>query len=232
MKLKLISCILLFSTIFAFANELDLNDFEEEYQSYKVNDPLYGYNKAMTSFNVALYDYSLRPILKGYNAITPEFIRTGVRNFFDNLFAPLRFVGNVLQFKFEEAGEEFKRFSANTIMGFGGIMDPASKMGLKKHPADLGTVLAHWGVGSGFHIVLPILGSSNLRDTLTLPATWYASPTAYIDPTWASIAISAYGFGNELSFRLDEIDEIYYNTPNLYPFIRDAYEQRRNELSK
>lgn len=107
MKLKLISCILLFSTIFAFANELDLNDFEEEYQSYKVNDPLYGYNKAMTSFNVALYDYSLRPILKGYNAITPEFIRTGVRNF-DNLFAPLRFVGNVLQFKFEEAGEEFK----------------------------------------------------------------------------------------------------------------------------
>ncbi|MCH3853122.1 VacJ family lipoprotein, partial [Campylobacter jejuni] len=52
MKLKLISCILLFSTIFAFANELDLNDFEEEYQSYKVNDPLYGYNKAMTSFNV------------------------------------------------------------------------------------------------------------------------------------------------------------------------------------
>lgn len=168
MKLKLISCILLFSTIFAFANELDLNDFEEEYQSYKVNDPLYGYNKAMTSFNVALYDYSLRPILKGYNAITPEFIRTGVRNFFDNLFAPLRFVGNVLQFKFEEAGEEFKRFSANTIMGFGGIMDPASKMGLKKHPADLGTVLAHWGVGSGFHIVLPILGPSNLRDTLTL----------------------------------------------------------------
>ncbi|HED6598232.1 TPA: VacJ family lipoprotein [Campylobacter coli] len=232
MKLKLISCILLFSTIFAFANELDLNDFEEEYQSYKVNDPLYGYNKAMTSFNVALYDYSLRPILKGYNAITPEFIRTGVRNFFDNLFAPLRFVGNVLQFKFEEAGEEFKRFSANTIMGFGGIMDPASKMGLKKHPADLGTVLAHWGVGSGFHIVLPILGASNLRDTLTLPATWYASPTAYIDPTWASIAISAYGFGNELSFRLDEIDEIYHNTPNLYPFIRDAYEQRRNELSK
>ncbi|HEB7596732.1 TPA: VacJ family lipoprotein [Campylobacter coli] len=232
MKLKLISCILLFSTIFAFANELDLNDFEEEYQSYKVNDPLYGYNKAMTSFNVALYNYSLRPILKGYNAITPEFICTGVRNFFDNLFAPLRFVGNVLQFKFEEAGEEFKRFSANTIMGFGGIMDPASKMGLKKHPADLGTVLAHWGVGSGFHIVLPILGPSNLRDTLTLPATWYASPTAYIDPTWASIAISAYGFGNELSFRLDEIDEIYYNTPNLYPFIRDAYEQRRNELSK
>lgn len=232
MRIKFISFILIFFTIFAFAKEQNLDDFEQEYQNYQVNDPLSGYNKAMTSFNVALYDYGLRPVLKGYNAITPEFIRLGVRNFFDNLLAPLRFVGNVLQFKFEEAGEEFKRFAANTIMGFGGLMDVASKMGLKKHPADLGTVLAHWGVGSGFHIVLPILGPSNLRDTLTLPATWYTSFTAYIDPTWASIAISAYGFGNELSFRLDEIDEIYHNTPNLYPFLRDAYEQRRNELSK
>ncbi|EAI2504596.1 VacJ family lipoprotein [Campylobacter jejuni] len=232
MRIKFISFILIFFAIFAFAKEQNLDDFEQEYQNYQVNDPLSGYNKAMTSFNVALYDYGLRPVLKGYNTITPEFIRLGVRNFFDNLLAPLRFVGNILQFKFEEAGEEFKRFTANTIMGFGGLMDVASKMGLKKYPADLGTVLAHWGVGSGFHIVLPILGPSNLRDTLALPATWYASFTAYIDPTWASIAISAYGFGNELSFRLDEIDEIYHNTPNLYPFLRDAYEQRRNELSK
>lgn len=72
----------------SFLSAQDLNDFEEEYQSYKVNDPLSGYNKAMTSFNVTLYDYGFRPILKGYNAITPEFIRLGVKNFFDNLFAP------------------------------------------------------------------------------------------------------------------------------------------------
>ncbi|MFQ6342689.1 VacJ family lipoprotein [Campylobacter sp. VTCC 70190] len=232
MKIKIISFILLFFAIFAFAKEQNLDDFEQEYQSYQVSDPLLGYNRAMTDFNVALYDYALRPMLKTYNTITPEFFRVGARNFFDNLLAPLRFVANVLQFKFENAGEEFKRFVANTTMGFGGLRDVASKMGLKKHPADLGTVLAHWGVGSGFHIVLPVLGPSNLRDTLSLPALWYAIPTAYIEPNWLSIAVSAYGFGNELSFALDEIDEIYHNTPNLYPFLRDAYEQRRNELSK
>lgn len=216
---------------FIFANE-NLKDFEQEYEKYEVNDPLSGYNKMITNFNVTLYDYTLNPILKGYNAITPEFIRTGARNFFDNLLSPLRFVGNVLQFKFDNAGEEFQRFLANTVMGFGGLMDPASKMGLKKHPADLGLVLAHWGVGEGFHIVLPILGPSNLRDTLTLPALWYASPVSYLEPAWASMAVGAYSFGNELSFKLDEIDEIYHNTPNLYPFLRDAYEQRRDELSK
>lgn len=70
-----------FFAIFAFAKEQNLDDFEQEYQNYQVNDPLSGYNKAMTSFNVALYDYGLRPVLKGYNTITPEFIRLGVRNF-------------------------------------------------------------------------------------------------------------------------------------------------------
>ena len=186
----------------------------------------------MTHFNVLLYDHALGPILRGYNAITPEFIRDGAQNFFEHLLGPFRFVGNVLQLKFNNAGEEFQRFLANTIMGFGGLMDPASKMGLKKHPADLGLVLAHWGVGGGFHIVLPLLGPSNLRDALTLPALWYASPVGYLKPAWVSTAVGAYSFGNELSFRLDEVDAIYHNALNLYPFLRDAYEQRREELSK
>lgn len=229
---RLLLAFFIFLNVVSFADETNLDEFEEEYSSYKVNDPISGYNKMMTSFNIALYDYGFKPILKGYNAITPEFFRTGVRNFFDNLLAPLRFIGNVFQFKFREAGDEFKRFLANTTLGFGGVRDVASVMGIQKHPADIGIVLAHWGVGSGFHIVLPVLGPSNLRDTLSLPVDWFLQPTAYIDPTWLEIAVSAYGFGNELSFRLDELDEFYHNTPNVYPFLRDAYEQRRIELSK
>ncbi len=231
MKLKFISFLLFFCLSFAFSKEQNLDDFEEEYQSYQVNDPLFTYNKIMTVFNVWIYDYGFYPLLKGYNIIIPEFIRISVRNFFDNLSSPLRFIGNTLQFKFEESGEEFKRFTANTIMGFGGLMDLASKMGLKKHPADIGTILAHWGVGSGFHIVLPILGPSNLRDALSLPATLYANPSTYMQTNWA-IATNTYSFINELSFKLDEINTIYRDTPNLYPFLRDAYEQRRKELSK
>ncbi|MCW1360660.1 MlaA family lipoprotein [Campylobacter sp. US33a] len=228
---KKIIFLMLFNLTLAQAN-VNLDEFEQEYQKYQVNDPLSGYNKAMTSFNVTLYDYSFRPILKGYNAITPEFVRVGTRNFFDNLIFPLRFIGNVLQFKLANAGEEIKRFSVNTVFGFFGFIDAASKTGIQKHPADIGSVLAHWGVGNGFHIVLPVLGPSNLRDTLALSADWFLVPTAYIDPTWLSVGVSAYGFGNELSFRTDEIDEIYHNTPNLYPFLRDAYEQRRIKLSQ
>lgn len=72
MRIKFISFILIFFTIFAFAKEQNLDDFEQEYQNYQVNDPLSGYNKAMTSFNVALYDYGLRPVLKAITLSLPN----------------------------------------------------------------------------------------------------------------------------------------------------------------
>ncbi|TBR79140.1 VacJ family lipoprotein [Campylobacter novaezeelandiae] len=232
MYLKLKAIILFFFLIANFTLANEINDFEDEFSQYKVNDPLSGYNKVMTRFNVFLYDYALRPTLMAYTKITPKAFRIGVKNFFDNLAFPLRFINNTLQFKFEHAGEESKRFIANTILGFGGIMNAADALHLKKYPADFGSTLAHWGIGSGFHLVLPILGPSNLRDSLSLPVDWFLYPSAYINPDWASFAISAYAYGNEISFRIDEIDEIYHNTPNLYPFLRDAYEQRRIEISK
>ena len=219
-----------------FAENFD--DFEAEFESFKVNDPLSGYNKMMTSFNVGLYTYFMRPIARGYDFIVPDFLQTAVKNLFTYISMPIRFVGNALQFKFKEAGTELKRFGVNTIFGFFGLIDAASKAGIPLYNADFGLVLAHWGVGGGFHFVLPVLGPSNLRDTLTFPVNLYASPTHYIDMdrktwlSWYGIGLTSLGIINELSLNTKTLDEIYYNTPNLYPFLRDAYEKRRLELSK
>ena len=219
-----------------FAENFD--DFEAEFESFKVNDPLSGYNKMMTSFNVGLYTYFMRPIARGYDFIVPDFLQTALKNLFTYISMPIRFVGNALQFKFKEAGTELKRFGVNTIFGFFGLIDAASNAGIPLYNADFGLVLAHWGVGGGFHFVLPVLGPSNLRDTLTFPVNLYASPTHYIDMdrktwlSWYGIGLTSLGIINELSLNTKTLDEIYYNTPNLYPFLRDAYEKRRLELSK
>ena len=219
-----------------FAENFD--DFEAEFESFKVNDPLSGYNKMMTSFNVGLYTYVMRPIARGYDFIVPDFLQTALKNLFTYISMPIRFVGNALQFKFKEAGTELKRFGVNTIFGFFGLIDAASNAGIPLYNADFGLVLAHWGVGGGFHFVLPVLGPSNLRDTLTFPVNLYASPTHYIDMdrktwlSWYGIGLTSLGIINELSLNTKTLDEIYYNTPNLYPFLRDAYEKRRLELSK
>lgn len=220
-------------------SDFGFDEFEAEFESFKVNDPLLGYNKMMTRFNVALYTYALRPIAKGYEFVMPEFARVGIKNFASYINMPIRFLGNVLQLKFKEAGTELKRFGVNTIFGFFGLIDAASKAQIPLHHADFGLVLAHWGVGGGFHFVLPVLGPSNLRDTLSIPVNWYASPITYAATydssawiNWLSVGITSFVMINEASLNTLTLDEIFYKTPNLYPFLRDAYEKRRMEMAK
>ena len=220
-------------------SDFGFDEFETEFESFKVNDPLSGYNKMMTRFNVALYTYALRPIAKGYEFVMPEFARVGIKNFASYINMPIRFLGNVLQLKFKEAGTELKRFGVNTIFGFFGLIDAASKAQIPLHHADFGLVLAHWGVGGGFHFVLPVLGPSNLRDTLSIPVNWYASPITYAATydssawiNWLSVGITSFVMINEASLNTPTLDEIFYKTPNLYPFLRDAYEKRRMEMAK
>lgn len=220
-------------------SDFGFDEFEAEFESFKVNDPLSDYNKMMTRFNVALYTYALRPIAKGYEFVIPEFARLGIKNFASYINMPIRFLGNVLQLKFKEAGTELKRFGVNTIFGFFGLIDAASKAQIPLHHADFGLVLAHWGVGGGFHFVLPVLGPSNLRDTLSIPVNWYASPITYAAAydssawiNWLSVGITSFVMINEASLNTPTLDEIFYKTPNLYPFLRDAYEKRRMEMAK
>lgn len=227
---------ILFALCFAFylLQADDLTEFEKEFASMelKTNDPLSAYNKTMTQFNKNFYLYIARPVLQGYNFIIPQALRKSMSNFLSNLAAPLHFTGNLLQFKFKEANTELKRFAINTVYGFFGFIDAASITHIPKYPADLGTVLAHWGVGSGFHVVLPILGPSNLRDALSLPVNWYLTPISYLKSLTLSFGTGAYAVGNELSLHLDTIDDIYKNTPNLYLFLRDGYELKRKQLSQ
>lgn len=227
------------SEISSDESDFGFDEFEAEFESFKVNDPLSGYNKMMTRFNVALYTYALRPIAKGYEFVMPEFARVGIKNFASYINMPIRFLGNVLQLKFKEAGTELKRFGVNTIFGFFGLIDAASKAQIPLHHADFGLVLAHWGVGGGFHFVLPVLGPSNLRDTLSIPVNWYASPITYAATydssawiNWLSVGITSFVMINEVSLNTPTLDEIFYKTPNLYPFLRDAYEKRRMEMAK
>ena len=137
-----------FSTLLAFANPStnEADEFDVEFDA-KANtfDPLSGYNRVMTNVNDFIYSNMLTPAAKGYAYVVPEPARTAISNFFDNLMFPIRFVNNVLQLKFQNAGEETLRFLANTIIGFGGLTDGAKYYGLKEYDEDLGQTLGYWG---------------------------------------------------------------------------------------
>ena len=128
------------------------------------NDPLEPFNRAMFEFNEVVDDKVLEPVAKTYKYITPDPVETGVSNFFSNIGEVSTIANDVFQFKFQQAGYDFLRFSINTTAGILGIFDVATPIGLTKNKEDFGQTLGYWGVPQGPYLVLPFFGSSSFRD--------------------------------------------------------------------
>ncbi len=224
-----------------FADEgFDDEEFSDEFsaETEELFDPLSGYNRLMTGFNDGLYVYVLDPVLfRGYNYI-PEQARISVNNFFENLYYPVSLVNNVFQLKLSHTGSETLRFVINSTLGVLGLFDPArSWFGLEPHQEDFGQTLGHYGVGSGFHIVLPFFGPTNLRDLSGDFIDFYVNPIYYVDVrgynfvnnTYQGWAVISYKQFNKMSIHTKEYDNVRQDALDLYPFIRDLYEQNRQK---
>ena len=227
--------------------------FEDEFENAEeeIFDPLSGYNSLMTEFNDGFYVYVLDPVARGYRWIIPDPARRGVKNFFHNLLFPIRFVNNALQLKPINAGEEMFRFIINSTVGIFGIWDPAKEwFGLEAHEEDFGQTLGYYGVGGGFHIVLPFLGPSNLRDMFSLypdmqmDPVYYAENRPYNFPkkedeyfglsrqTIQQTNLLMLKTVNRESLRIGQYENLKKDAIELYPFLRDVYEQNRAKLIK
>ena len=157
-------------------------------------------------------------------------MRQGISNFFDNLLFVVRFVNNLLQVKILNAGEEFLRFIINSTIGVLGLWDAADTLfGLEAHKEDFGQTLGYWGVGAGPHMVLPFLGPSNLRDTVGLAPDYYMDPKRFIDESEDELAVKVFEQVNNASLHIGEYENLKKDALDLYPFLRDAYEQNRKK---
>ena len=217
------------------------NEFEDEFSdadtTIETSDPLSGYNRAVTSFNDTFITYGLTPVSEAYASIIPQPIRLGISNFVHNIKFPIRLVNNLLQLKFQNTSDELERFIVNSTVGLGGLMDPATHyMQLPKHNEDFGQTLGHYGVGPGFHIVLPFYGPSNMRDMIGLIPDMYLSPLVNLKSydqyripsnTAESFAVYSIEIINKHSLHLGEYESIKEDALDLYPFIKDIYEQKR-----
>lgn len=220
-----------------FADDEFSDEFSTESEK-EIFDPLSGFNRLMTGFNDGLYVYVLDPVLfRGYNYI-PEQARVSVNNFFENLYYPVSLVNNVFQLKLSHTGSETLRFVINSTLGVLGLFDPArSWFGLEPHQEDFGQTLGHYGVGGGFHIVLPFFGPTNLRDLSGDFIDFYVNPIYYVDlrgynivnNTYQGWAVISYKQFNKMSIHTEEYENVRQDALDLYPFIRDLYEQNRQK---
>lgn len=254
--LFLISCLVLlfsFSAIFVvslasaqdtegtkadISEDEDIFEIEDE-EEVEIKDSFQSYNRFMFKCNDKFYNYILNPISKIYSLFLPKSVQKNIDNVFENAKMPIRFLNNVFQGKFGLASNEVGRFVVNSTVGLAGLFDPAeSALNMKQHDEDFGQTLGHYGVGSGSYIVLPILGPSNIRDsigyivdTATDPLTW--TYIEHTEPDELFTGLQAVRFINNYYYNIRErYESITEKAFDPYIAIQHAYTKNREKKIK
>ncbi len=190
-------------------------------------DPMESWNRGVFKFNDSVDRTVVKPVAIAYQKVLPFWVRTGIGNFFANLDDVWSMVNNALQLRGENTADSFGRVMVNTTMGVGGIFDLASEMGIERHPANFGLTLGRWGVGPGPFVVLPLLGSSTLRDTLALPIEIKGNLVNSVQDVAIRDALTIVSAIDTRASFLKASDVVDGAALDRYSFTRDAYLQRR-----
>jgi phospholipid-binding lipoprotein MlaA len=193
-------------------------------------DPIEGFNRAVFAFNEGLDAVLIRPVAKGYVAVLPVPVRTGVSNFYNNIGDVFISVNSLLQGKPADAVGDAARFVFNSTFGIAGIFDVASEMGIEKHNEDFGQTLGRWGVGPGPYLVLPVYGPRDVRDAAGLAVGAAVDPVGNAGHVPTRNSLMALRLINERAELLPADKIIEEAALDKYSYLRDAYLQRRRSL--
>jgi phospholipid-binding lipoprotein MlaA len=207
-----------------YFNRATSDNYEEE----TFDDPLEFINRPMFWLNDGLYNYVFFPVTDAYEKIVPDPIKTGITNIFYNVTMPLRFVGDLLQGKGEEAIVDFW---APVFNAFGLWVVDIYYIDDNFDAEDISQVLASWGIPSGPFIVWPIFGPSNPRNTVGSVLGLPLDPVMYLgfpDSTIAGGIKVTNEYGTKNSYR-----EIVEGAVDPYTSIKNAYQDNfKKKLDK
>ena len=190
-------------------------------------DPFERFNRHVFAVNESVDKAVLKPVALGYRAVTPQPVRAGVTNFFNNLEDVWSGVNSVLQLRPQIAADNFMRFGVNSVFGLGGVLDVASDMGIERHSEDLGKTLGRWGVPSGPFIMMPLFGPSTVRDSTTIVLENRYDAVSFIDHTRTRNSITILRLVDTRTGLLRLGDMLDEAALDKYSFTRDAFLQRR-----
>ena len=198
------------------------------------------YNRAMFTVNSVADYYVIKPTAKGYRAVTNDFVRERVRNFFDNMKEPISAINHTLQGNVADSGKSLGRFLINTTLGLLGTFDVAAGWGIDKKMTNFDMTFAAWCIPDGPFIVLPLLGPSTPRATAGLVAEAYSHPIYWVG-RYSSFGsdlerysfyygLSALGFVSVREENIELFDNLTANAVDPYSVIKSAYVQNRLKI--
>jgi phospholipid-binding lipoprotein MlaA len=195
-------------------------------------DPLEPMNRVIYHVNDGVDNLLLKPVAIFYKGILPQFARTGVTNFFSNLYDILTALNNLLQGKLGNAASDAGRVVLNSTLGIAGLLDIATEIGLEKHNEDFGQTLGYWGLPDGPYLQLPLFGPSSFRDGVGRFVDVQVDPVRWIWRHDIRTRNSLWGLHlvNTRANLLDSTKILDEAALDPYEFQRDAYLQRRRNL--
>lgn len=195
-----------------------------------VHDPNEAGNRKVHAFNRKLDRALLRPAGTGYDAAVPDGVKQSVSNMADTLGTPGTVVNQILQGRPGRATQNTLRFAINATLGFGGLADVATGLGLPEDDSDFGETLHVWGVPEGAYLELPLLGPSTERDAVGFVVDRFLDPMGRALPAperhiGTVVKVSdRVGARGEFS---DSVDSILYDSADSYAQLRLIYLQNR-----
>jgi phospholipid-binding lipoprotein MlaA len=193
-------------------------------------DPLESFNRSMFGFNEAVDKAVLKPVATGYKAVTPNWLRKGVGNFFNNLEDMWSVVNNGLQGRGQDFSDSVGRVMVNTSLGLLGLVDVASDLNIERHTADFGLTLGRWGVPPGPYVVLPLLGPRTLREVAALPVDLSGMPVNHIGDPQTQTLLPVLNVVDVRAKYLNAGEVLEGAALDSYTFRRDAYFQRQRNI--
>lgn len=190
------------------------------------DDPYEGFNRPMYNFNMGVDKYLMKPVADGYKFITPDFMETGVTNFFSNLKGLNVVLNDMLQGKFGQSVSDLGRFTTNSTIGVLGLFDVATNLGMPQNHEDFGQTLAVWGVDQGPYLVIPFLGPTTVRDGGGGIIDRAANPSTYLLP--GAGVLEGISERANAEGALNFIDEAALDP---YVFTRESFLQYRKNLA-
>jgi phospholipid-binding lipoprotein MlaA len=191
-------------------------------------DPWENWNRKVFAFNDSVDEAVLKPVAEGYRKVVPQLVRTGIGNVFGNIGDIWSAANHLLQGKLHSGLDMGMRVVTNTVFGLGGLLDPATEVGLTRRSEDFGQTLGVWGLKPGPYVVLPLLGPSNVRDTGGFIVDRAGvSPSQLATQDALSYSITALELINTRANLLATTKLVGEVALDRYSFIRDAYLSRR-----
>ncbi len=184
-KKKIVAIFLL---LLLFWNNLDVLAQSAKYPDYSYEflgeDKLEKFNRKIFNFNLKLNKYAIRPIHILWSSIMPEYGMDRIHGIANNIEYPIRLASSLIQKDFKTSKNETIRFFTNTIIGLGGMFDPAKHIfKLEQSKENMDQALAACKVKPGPYFVLPVLSFTSMRgvfgkllDTALNPSTYVGSP--------------------------------------------------------